>query len=84
MQAFGLRLVSVNLSGIPYNVLKVQHPGSIHFSLLTGRILLKDVRYHSSNQTIKIVTGQIQWRYWTRYPTTEEEIESIRGNDSKA
>ncbi|KAF9475774.1 hypothetical protein BDN70DRAFT_996181 [Pholiota conissans] len=58
--------------------------GSIHFSLLTGRILLKDIRYHSSNQTIKIVTGQIQWRYWTRYPTTEEEIDSIRGDDTKS
>ncbi|KDR75835.1 hypothetical protein GALMADRAFT_156774 [Galerina marginata CBS 339.88] len=57
--------------------------GSIHFSLLTGRILLKDVHYHSSNQTIKIVKGQIQWRYWIRRPTSEEEIHSIRGEQVK-
>ncbi|KAI0000347.1 hypothetical protein BJV77DRAFT_383016 [Russula vinacea] len=29
--------------------------GSFHVSLLAGRILLKDFRYHSSNQTFKIV-----------------------------
>ncbi|KAF8906482.1 hypothetical protein CPB84DRAFT_389294 [Gymnopilus junonius] len=57
--------------------------GSIHFSLLTGRILLKDVRYHSSNQTIKIVKGQIQWRYWIRKPTSEEEIISVPGEHVK-
>ncbi|KIK67374.1 hypothetical protein GYMLUDRAFT_156567 [Collybiopsis luxurians FD-317 M1] len=48
--------------------------GSIHFSILSGRILLKDVRYHSSNQTAKIVKAQMAWRYWIRRPTTEEEI----------
>ncbi|KAG9221064.1 hypothetical protein CCMSSC00406_0005497 [Pleurotus cornucopiae] len=48
--------------------------GSIHFSLITGRILLKDVNYHSSNQTIKIVKGQIEWRYWIRKPMLEQDI----------
>lgn len=57
--------------------------GSIHFSLLAGRILVKDFRYHSSNQTIKIVKGQIQWRYWIRRPTTEAEIASTQGEESK-
>ena len=57
--------------------------GSIHFSLLAGRLLLKDVRYHSSNQTVKIVKGQIQWRYWIRRPTSEEEINSVREEDCK-
>jgi hypothetical protein len=61
----------------------IKYLGSIHFSLLTGRILLKDVRYHSSNQTIKLVKGQIQWRYWIRRPTSEEELNSVRGEDSK-
>lgn len=61
----------------------MKYLGSIHFSLLTGRILLKDVRYHSSNQTIKLVKGQIQWRYWIRRPTSEEELNSVRGDDSK-
>jgi hypothetical protein len=57
--------------------------GSIHFSLLAGRLLLKDVRYHSSNQTVKIVKGQIQWRYWIRRPTSEEEINTAREDECK-
>ncbi|KAH7913899.1 hypothetical protein BJ138DRAFT_527505 [Hygrophoropsis aurantiaca] len=48
--------------------------GSIHFSILAGRILLKDVRYHSSNQTIKVVKAQIVWRYWIRLPATEDDL----------
>ncbi|TFK75375.1 hypothetical protein BDN72DRAFT_832240 [Pluteus cervinus] len=48
--------------------------GAIHFSLLAGRILLKDVVYHSSNQSFRIVKVQIQWRYWIRRPTSEDEI----------
>jgi hypothetical protein len=56
--------------------------GSVHFSILTGRILLKDVTYHSSNQTIKVVKGQLQWRYWIRRPTSEEEIGAILGGMS--
>ncbi|XP_006461147.1 hypothetical protein AGABI2DRAFT_185437 [Agaricus bisporus var. bisporus H97] len=48
--------------------------GSIHFSLLAGRILLKDVHYHSSNQTIRIVKSQIQWRYWIRRPMTADDL----------
>lgn len=57
--------------------------GSIHFSLLAGRFLLKDVRYHSSNQTVKIVISQIQWRYWIRRPTSEEDISSAREDECK-
>ncbi|VDB95270.1 unnamed protein product [Peniophora sp. CBMAI 1063] len=49
--------------------------GSIHFSLVAGRILFKDVKYHSSNQTIKIVKGQISWRYWIRAPADEKEFQ---------
>ncbi|CCM03589.1 uncharacterized protein FIBRA_05726 [Fibroporia radiculosa] len=48
--------------------------GSIHFSILTGRILFKDLRYHSSNQTIKVVKGMISWRYWIRRPAAEEDL----------
>ncbi|KAJ6593973.1 hypothetical protein B0H19DRAFT_1365929 [Mycena capillaripes] len=48
--------------------------GSIHFSILTGRILIKDFRYHSSNQTIKIVRGSIEWRYWIRRPASGDDI----------
>ena len=59
---------------------KCVHPlGSIHFSLIAGRILLKDIRYHSSNQTVKLVTAQIQWRYWIRRPTAQEDIGTTLG-----
>ncbi|KAJ7096249.1 hypothetical protein C8R44DRAFT_371827 [Mycena epipterygia] len=55
--------------------------GSIHFSILTGRILIKDFRYHSSNQTIKIVKGQIEWRYWIRRPASGDDIAPARAMD---
>ena len=48
--------------------------GSIHFSLLSGRILIKNVAYHSSNQTIRIVKGRIQWRYWNRRTMEESDV----------
>lgn len=48
--------------------------GSIHFSLLTGRLMLKDVRYHSSNMTVDLVKLQLIWRYWIWRPTSEDEI----------
>ncbi|THH20420.1 hypothetical protein EW146_g951 [Bondarzewia mesenterica] len=63
--------------------------GSIHFSLLAGRILYKDVYYHSSSQTIRIVKGQVSWRYWIRAPTLEEDLhahawdgEGVGGKDA--
>ncbi|KAF8070507.1 hypothetical protein FPV67DRAFT_1756074, partial [Lyophyllum atratum] len=56
--------------------------GSIHFSLIAGRILLKDVSYHSSNQTIRVVKGHVQWRYWIRRPTSEDEIGANRSERS--
>ncbi|KAL4073990.1 hypothetical protein J3A83DRAFT_4507268, partial [Scleroderma citrinum] len=57
--------------------------GSIHFSLLAGRILLKDVAYHSSNQTINVVKAQITWRYWLRATATEDDLaqEHVGGED---
>ncbi|KAJ6625576.1 hypothetical protein B0H10DRAFT_1782666 [Mycena sp. CBHHK59/15] len=57
--------------------------GSIHFSILTGRILIKDIRYHSSNQTIKIVKGQLEWRYWIRRPASEDDIAPARAMDDQ-
>ena len=48
--------------------------GSISFSILTGRISFKDLRYHSSNQTILAVKGQISWRYWIRAPAEEDDL----------
>ncbi|KAI0368271.1 hypothetical protein BV20DRAFT_969313 [Pilatotrama ljubarskyi] len=59
--------------------------GSIHFSVLSGRILIKDLRYHSSNQTFRIVKGQISWRYWLRRPAEEEDLSHARviGEDTR-
>ncbi|CAE6416310.1 unnamed protein product [Rhizoctonia solani] len=37
---------------------------SIQFAFLAGRILLKDVQYHSSNMSIRVLHCHITWRYW--------------------
>lgn len=37
---------------------------SIRVSLLGGRILFKNLRYLSTNQSISIVKGHIAVRYW--------------------
>ncbi|KAF7321613.1 hypothetical protein MKEN_00682400 [Mycena kentingensis (nom. inval.)] len=55
--------------------------GSIHFSLLSGRVLFKDVAYHSGNQTIRIVKGQLEWRYWIRRPASAHDIAPPRAMD---
>jgi len=80
--AFGLNLVCSKLKCMILTKL-TNFSGSIHFSLIAGRILLKDVRYHSSNQTMKIVKAQIQWRYWIRRPTSEEELNAAREGEGK-
>ena len=61
------------------------HIGSVHLSLLSGRILLRNVRYHSSNQTFRAVKCQISWRYWIRHAAEEEDLAEELGrgeNDS--
>ena len=55
--------------------------GSFHVSLLAGRILLKDFRYHSSNQTFKIVKVQLRWQYWVRSLTHSEDIQAHDGGE---
>jgi hypothetical protein len=55
--------------------------GSFHISLLAGRILLKDFRYHSSNQTFKIVRVQLRWQYWIRSLTHSEDIQAHGGGE---
>ncbi|KZS98640.1 hypothetical protein SISNIDRAFT_422603, partial [Sistotremastrum niveocremeum HHB9708] len=39
---------------------------SLQVSLLAGRVTLKDAKYHSSNQTIRVTNCTIVWRYWIR------------------
>lgn len=55
--------------------------GSFHVSLLAGRILLKDFRYHSGNQTFKIVKVQLRWQYWVRSLTHSEDIQAHGGGE---
>lgn len=39
---------------------------------------MKDVRYHSSNQTIRVVKGQVSWRYWIRAPAGDIDLSHAR------
>jgi hypothetical protein len=48
---------------------------------LSGRILLKDFRYHSSNQSVKVVKVQLRWQYWIRFLTTSEHIQAGSGGE---
>ncbi|KAG8952761.1 hypothetical protein FRC04_003684 [Tulasnella sp. 424] len=36
----------------------------LQLSLLAGRIFIKDLRYHSRNESIRILKCHITWRYW--------------------
>lgn len=42
------------------------HIEAIQLSFLAGRILFKNFRYQSSNESIYILKGHITWRYWLR------------------
>ncbi|KAI0074167.1 hypothetical protein K474DRAFT_1774197 [Panus rudis PR-1116 ss-1] len=48
--------------------------GSIHFSIIAGRVLFKNLRYYSANQSIFVVKGQLSWRYWLRSPAEEDDL----------
>lgn len=48
---------------IPNNNIK-NKLDSIRVSLLGGRILFKNLRYLSTNQSISIIKGHIAIRYW--------------------
>jgi hypothetical protein len=55
--------------------------GAFHISLLAGRIFLKDVRYHSSNQTFKIVKVELRWQYWVRSLARSEDLQAHDGGE---
>ncbi|CAE6514246.1 unnamed protein product [Rhizoctonia solani] len=48
---------------------------SIQFAFLAGRILLKDVQYHSSNMSIRVLHCHITWRYWLWNTREGEDIQ---------
>lgn len=45
--------------------------GSIQLALLAGRISFRDVQYHSSNSSFRVLHGNITWRYW-KFRTRQE------------
>ena len=57
--------------------------GSVHLSLPTGRFMVRDLRYHSSNQTFRVVRCQISWRYWIRRVAEEEDFEDDREGEGE-
>jgi hypothetical protein len=57
------------LSTLPFIVESVQ------FAFLAGRILLKDVQYHSSNMSIRVLHCHITWRYWLWKTREGEDIQ---------
>jgi hypothetical protein len=75
-----IQIGALPVSPCPFTFLMLES-GSFHVSLLAGRILLKDFRYHSSNQTFKIVKVQLRWQYWIRSLTHSEDIQSHGGSE---
>jgi hypothetical protein len=71
--------VALSLS-ISY-ILLTPASGSFHVSLLAGRIFLKDFRYHSSNQTVKIVKVELRWQYWIRSLACSEDMQAQGGGE---
>lgn len=50
--------------------------GSLQFAPLAGRIGFRNVEYHSSNLSLRILHGHITFRYWARRPRQEGDSES--------
>jgi len=48
---------------------------SAYISLLFGRIMLRDVKYYSANQTIRAVKCYVTWRYWLWRTRSRDENE---------
>ena len=71
----------VNLSLSDSYTLLTPASGSFHVSLLAGRIFLKDFRYHSSNQTIKVVKVELRWQYWIRSLARSEDMQAQGGGE---
>lgn len=62
------------LSLLPAQTGLLSYEGAIHISVLAGRILLKDLKYHSSDVTVVALKCQISWRYWIRRPMDEQDL----------
>ncbi|KAF8320822.1 hypothetical protein DL93DRAFT_2163795 [Clavulina sp. PMI_390] len=50
---------------------------AFQFSFLAGRLMIKDFRYHSTNQSIRIINFHLTWRYWFWRSRLENESTRI-------
>ncbi|KZO94333.1 hypothetical protein CALVIDRAFT_517511 [Calocera viscosa TUFC12733] len=49
---------------------------SVQVSLLSGRLFLKDFRYYSRNQAVRVLKCHITWRYW--FWRTRDDVDDTR------
>jgi len=59
------------------------HIEAIQLSFLAGRILFKNFRYQSRNQSVYILKGHITWRYWLRRTRVRENSQVREGTNVK-
>lgn len=57
--------------------------GSLQISPLAGRISFRDIEYHSSNISARVLHGNITWRYWLFRVRQEEDIASDKRQRSE-
>jgi hypothetical protein len=50
--------------------------GSLQFAPLAGRIAFRNVEYHSSNISVRVLHGHITFRYWSTRVKQEGDAES--------
>jgi hypothetical protein len=56
---------------------------AIQLSFLAGRILFKNFRYQSRNQSVYIIKGHITWRYWLRRTRVRENSRIKESSNAK-
>src|SRR5208282_3549638 len=82
-RVFGL-VVSYIIRTITWHRYKAYiHIEAIQLSFLAGRILFKNFRYQSRNQSIYILKGHITWRYWLRRVRVRENSRVKEGANAK-
>lgn len=52
---------------------------SIQFAPLAGRILFKNLKYLSRNQSIIVLKGSVTWRYWLW--SVREDRSNVKNDD---
>lgn len=57
--------------------------GSLQVSPLAGRISIRDLEYHSSNISVRALSGHVTWRYWKLRVRQEEDAESSNSKRSE-